>query len=118
MLIFLDSPFGKLPVLEIDGKKIHQSLAICRFLAKRTGLEPKSEWDSVQADSLVDTLTDLRLLFSAAIHEKDPAKKKEQIENILKNESPSYFSKFDKIIKENNGTIVKDQVGYFFCFWS
>jgi len=97
-------------VLEIDGKKINQSVAICRFLAKRTGLEPKSEWDSVQADALIDSLTDLRILFASAHHEKDEDMKKEKVDNILEKESPFYLSKFDKIIGENNGTLIKDQV--------
>lgn len=30
-------PFGKVPILEIDGVIIHQSLAIARYLAKENG---------------------------------------------------------------------------------
>lgn len=30
-------PFGKLPVLEVDGVIIHQSLAIARYLARESG---------------------------------------------------------------------------------
>ena len=35
--ILSETPFGQLPVLEVDGKKLSQSLAIMRFAAKRTG---------------------------------------------------------------------------------
>lgn len=34
---FLATPFGQLPILEVDGKPIPQSIAIARFLAKRFG---------------------------------------------------------------------------------
>lgn len=30
-------PFGKVPILEVDGVIIHQSLAIARYLARETG---------------------------------------------------------------------------------
>lgn len=35
--VFLASPFGQLPFLEVDGKKLAQSAAIARFLAREFG---------------------------------------------------------------------------------
>ncbi|KAF8370435.1 hypothetical protein PRIPAC_76864 [Pristionchus pacificus] len=32
-----DSPFGKIPILEVDGKKLPQSHAIARYLARKFG---------------------------------------------------------------------------------
>ena len=49
-----------LPVLEIDGKLVGQSNAIARHLAMKYGLAGKDEWESLQCDVLVDTLTDLK----------------------------------------------------------
>ncbi|KAI4470498.1 glutathione s-transferase [Holotrichia oblita] len=54
------TPFGLLPVLEIDGKPVAQSNAIARHLAKQYGLAGKTEWESLQCDVLVDALGDLK----------------------------------------------------------
>jgi len=53
-------PFGKVPVLEIDGKTLHQTSAICRYLAKRVGLSGKDDEENLQIDIMVDTFTDFR----------------------------------------------------------
>lgn len=54
-------PMRQLPVLEVDGVKVNQSFAIARYLAKRSGLAGANDWESLQVDIAVDTLTDLRL---------------------------------------------------------
>lgn len=51
---------GQMPVLEIDGKKVHQSLSICRYLAKKVGLDGKTDFENFEIDSVVDTVNDLR----------------------------------------------------------
>lgn len=62
LLLFLSAtPFGQVPVLEVDGKAVNQSAAICRYLAKQVGILGKSDWDALEADAVVDTITDLRL---------------------------------------------------------
>lgn len=54
-------PFGQVPILIEDGKHLCQSTAICRYLAKKFGLYGKNDRDALEADMIVDTLTDLRL---------------------------------------------------------
>ena len=53
-------PMGQMPVLEIDGKKVHQSISICRLLAKKVGLDGKTDFENFEIDSVVDTVNDLR----------------------------------------------------------
>lgn len=53
-------PMGQIPVLEIDGKQIHQSIAICRYLAKKVGLSGYDDFENFEIDCVVDTLDDLR----------------------------------------------------------
>lgn len=54
-------PFGQIPVLEVNGKVAHQSAAIERYLAKQFKLTGKDDWEDLEIDSIVDTITDLRL---------------------------------------------------------
>jgi len=53
-------PFGKVPVLEIDGKKLNQSIAITRYLSKKAGLAGNDDWESLLIDIAVDNILDLR----------------------------------------------------------
>ncbi len=42
-------------MLEVDGKKICQSVAIANFLARRCGLSGKNEFEAAQAEMIVLT---------------------------------------------------------------
>lgn len=53
-------PFGKVPVLEIDGKTLNQSTAITRYLAKKAGLTGSDDWEALLIDIAVDNVHDFR----------------------------------------------------------
>lgn len=59
-LSFLAMPFGVLPVLEVDGKKLHQSLALARYLGKRFGLGGNDELEDLEIDAVADAFNDFR----------------------------------------------------------
>lgn len=52
---------GQMPVLEVDGERVHQSVAIERYVAKLVGLAGANDWENLQIDSVVETVNDLRL---------------------------------------------------------
>lgn len=57
-------PMGQVPVLsmpENGGKFVHQSVSICRYLAKKVGLSGKTDYENFEIDSIVDTVNDLRV---------------------------------------------------------
>lgn len=51
-------PFGKVPVLEINGKSVNQSIAISRYLAKKAGLAGNDDWESLLIDVAVDNINE------------------------------------------------------------
>lgn len=54
-------PMGQMPVLEHNGKRAHQSLAMSRYLAKKVGLTGENDWDDMIIDAVVDTINDFRI---------------------------------------------------------
>ncbi|XP_030760844.1 glutathione S-transferase-like [Sitophilus oryzae] len=105
-----NTPFGKLPVLQIDDQQVPQSNAIARYLARQFGLAGKSEWDSLQCDVLVDTLGDLQESVMKVMKEPDPIKREELRARVTKEELPFYLSKFEKLVEENGGFSVGSEV--------
>lgn len=58
--VLIVMPFGKVPILEIDGKSVNQSIAISRYLAKKAGLAGNDEWESLLIDVAVDNIYEIR----------------------------------------------------------
>ncbi|KAK4872787.1 hypothetical protein RN001_014816 [Aquatica leii] len=96
-------PFGQVPVLEVDGKKAHQSLAICRYLAKKVKLTGANEWEDLEIDSIVDTLNDFRAKIAMYHYEDDAAVKAKRKTPLFEETLPYYLERFDTIAKTNNG---------------
>jgi glutathione S-transferase len=45
-----NTPFGALPVLEVDGQRLAQSNAINRYVGKLTDLYPSDAWQAALCD--------------------------------------------------------------------
>ncbi|XP_049825491.1 glutathione S-transferase [Aethina tumida] len=102
-----NTPFGQVPVLEHNGKKICQSVAISRYVAKLVGLTGKDDWENLEIDSIVDTFNDFKekgLIW--AFREKDEAKKQALKDEFINTHMPYYLGRFEEQIKKNNGYFV------------
>ena len=53
-------PFGQLPVLEVDGNTICQSMAIARYLVSECGIAGSSGLVKAQVDEVVDVINDVQ----------------------------------------------------------
>ncbi|EGI70566.1 Glutathione S-transferase [Acromyrmex echinatior] len=98
-------PFGKVPVLEVDGKKIDQSTAISRYLAKQCGLAGKNDWESLEIDSTVDTIHDVRASIASFHYESNETAKNEKLK-ASKELVPYYLERLDAQVKKNGGYFV------------
>jgi len=53
------TPWGQLPVFEVNGEPLGQTMTICRFLARKFKLAGKDEWEAAKCDEYVDAASDL-----------------------------------------------------------
>ncbi|KAK0041640.1 glutathione S-transferase 7 [Biomphalaria pfeifferi] len=100
------TPFGQVPVIEIDGKKYGQGLAIATYCAREFGLYGKSNLDALQIDQVVQLGVDFKTAATKLFYEKDEKKKEEILKSLKEVEVPKYLGFFEKLLKEN-------KTGYF-----
>ncbi|OXA38812.1 glutathione S-transferase 1 [Folsomia candida] len=110
-------PWGTLPVLEVrpgktgDSFVLAQAAAIGRFLAKKFGLDAKTEEDVAKCDEYVDALKDFQLEFVTWFRATDATAKSVKILEIKEKHAPSYFGKFEAILDRNKtGWLVGDSL--------
>jgi len=101
--------YGQLPVLEVGDKKLAQSNAITRFLAKKFNLAGSDDWEAAKIDELADVLVDFRSEWRKFFMEKDAEKKEEMKKGLLETTVPKYLGKVDAIQKENGGNYLVGQ---------
>jgi len=96
-----NAPFGQLPILEVDGNKYTQTVAIVNYLARETGLYGKTNLDSLKIDQIIQLTVDFINIGGKALFEKDEAKKAELFKNFKEVEAPKFLGFFEKLLKES-----------------
>jgi len=102
------TPWGSLPVLEVDGKAIGQSMTIARYVAREAGLTGKNSMEQALIDSVVDTVTDLReKMVEAHFKPEDqkPAAQKDLMQKVIPGTLPN-LEKLAAANKEKSGFFV------------
>ena len=73
------TPFGSLPILELEGKPIvSQSNAILTHIGRRYGLLPRDEWEAMRLQSLLEAAEELRHTVGSTFGIKDPDELKQR----------------------------------------
>ena len=109
------TPYGSLPVLEVDGKMLASSGVIARFLAERFGLAGSNDFENAEIASIVDTVGDLFLKLLRQFLEKDEAKKEELKKEMGEEVFPKFLGIFENLINTNGapeGWIYGSKVTY------
>ncbi|XP_070308253.1 hematopoietic prostaglandin D synthase isoform X1 [Odocoileus virginianus] len=107
-------PFGKIPILEVDGLKLHQSLAIARYLTRNTDLAGKTELEQCQVDAIVDTMDDFMSRFPWA--EKRQDIKNQIFKELLTCDAPPLLQNLDTYLGENKW-FIGDSVTWADFYW-
>ncbi|KYO38020.1 hematopoietic prostaglandin D synthase isoform C [Alligator mississippiensis] len=113
-LRFTAIPFGKVPILEIDGVIIHQSLAIARYLAKENGVAGKTPLEQALVDAIVDTIDDFMSMLPWA--EKDHDVKQRVFDDLLTNTAPGLLQDLEKFLGNKNW-LVGESVTWADFYW-
>ncbi|KAG4070509.1 hypothetical protein HA402_005741 [Bradysia odoriphaga] len=111
-------PIGQMPVLEVDGKRVHQSIAILRYVAKIAGLAGANDWENLQIDSAVDTINDLRQKMAAVHFEADEAVKLTKRATLLNETVPFYLGKLEELAANNNGHLAASKLTWADLFFA
>ncbi|WAR25560.1 SCR11-like protein [Mya arenaria] len=97
-------PLEALPVLEIDGKKFCQSIAIVHYLAREFGLMGSNNMEALVIEELLEIFTEITIKHLMKMyHEKDHEKKVDLMKTIKETVMPRYIAFIEERLKENNG---------------
>jgi len=100
------TPFGQMPILEVDGVKLCQSNAIAHYLAREFGLAGKSSLDQARVTMIVECAGDVLKAGLQVFMESDEGKKVE-LRNKFENDLKTWQKCFDQFLTDNHDT------GYF-----
>ena len=96
-----NTPYGSMPVLEVDGKMLGGSGSIQRYLAEKFGLAGSNDFENAEIDSIIDAIGDLAQELGKLHSEKDEAKKAELVEKMKTETFPKFLGIFEKLISNN-----------------
>jgi len=98
-----ETPFGQLPVLEVDGVKLCQSNACARYLARKYNLAGKTELEQAQADMLADCFEDSIKPMIPLFGEKDETRKAEGMKKYAEEQMPAFLTLLETLLTANHG---------------
>lgn len=97
------TPFGEIPILEVDGVTISQSLSIARLLAHRFQLAGHTDLERARADMLMDSYGDIiNKVYPFLYYEEDKEKKAAATKKFLEEALPTFLDNLEKLLKENH----------------
>jgi glutathione S-transferase len=102
------TPYGQLPLLEVDGVTLAQSSAIERYAARLAGLAGKNDLENAKADSIVEALHDAVKNFMTAAFTKDKDEQAKLFKSYWENDWVKWGAILEKTLKANG-----DGKGYF-----
>lgn len=95
------TPFGGLPILEVDGEMFGQGLAINAYAAQTAGCYGASPLEKLKIDSIALAREDLLVAITKWHFEADAEKKKTEEVKLFGEIFPMYLGKFNTFVKEN-----------------
>jgi len=97
------TPFGGLPVLNINGREFGQGVGLALFLAREMGLYGSNNMDNLMIDQITLCKEDVIVGEAKAKFEKDEGARADIIKGFTSDGGiyPKFFGFYNKVIKEN-----------------
>ncbi|KAL5013717.1 hypothetical protein ScPMuIL_007987 [Solemya velum] len=96
-----NTPFGHLPVLEVDGEQKAGSLSIARFVAKQAGMMGKTSLEQARIEMIVDALQDALETMVSWFVETEESIKAEKKKKVVEETFPTVVSIMESILTKN-----------------
>ena len=107
------TPFGVLPVLEVDGKQLGGSLVMARYVAEKHGVAGSNDFENAIIASILDAVADLMTAIYSLMFEKDETKKPEKQKALEEQTIPTALANFEKFAAGNkDGWLVGSKATY------
>ncbi len=98
-------PYGQLPVLDVDGVRIAQSVSIARFCGQVSGLYPKDHLvDQARVDELLDTCTQLTHILGSSMSIKDAEEKMRARQKLGAKVLPKWLGFLESRLNQNHSS--------------
>ncbi|KAL5018761.1 hypothetical protein ScPMuIL_004483 [Solemya velum] len=95
-------PQGAMPVLEVNGKTVSQTLAILRYVGRECGLYGKNSWEQAEVDCHLDTLNDIWGTHVRFLQEQDLEKKKKAMVAHRDESVPKIVGLMEQALADNS----------------
>ena len=98
-------PYGQLPILQVDGAVIAQSLAIARFCGRVSGLYPiENAVHAARVDEILDTAAQITELLHPSMREKDMDKRAVMRQELATETMPRWLRFLENRLQSNEET--------------
>ena len=101
------TPFGALPVLEVDGQTLAQSNAINRYVGKLADLYPTDPWQAALCDEVMEAVEDIGTKIAGTLFLPEE-QKKAQRQALVKGAIPFYLTRLQQRLEAHGGRYFAD----------
>ena len=107
------TPYGKIPVLDIDGKLLAGNGPIVRYIAEEYGLAGSSALENAEIASLYDLIEDLLAKMVLMFFEKEEKRQVELKNDLKEKHLPEFLKIIEKRISDSpSGWIYGSKITY------
>ena len=101
------TPFGQVPVLEVDGVQVTQSDAITRYAGRLANLYPHDAYQALLCDEILQATEDFNIKLGTSFGLSGDALKQAR-EALLKNTFPTYLAWLQAQLQAHGGEYFAD----------